>query len=259
MRMIGVIAGFMLAVSDDARAGAWTQPAGAGQVIVTTEYSFAQDAFDSDGKAVAIQPFEKFGLRAYAEYGVTDWATVIAQPELRFKHQGRDDVGGLGRFDLGLRVRLWEGSGSVLSLEGTVSAPGASDELAPLNGGDTDWEVDGRALFGYGFSIGSRAGFADLQAGYRLRFDEPADEFRLDATVGLDLTDKSFAMLQSFNRISVGTARLPFDETLENEIALSTVYRFDERWSLQVGTKVTAYGRNVLRQQGIFIGIWSKF
>ena len=126
--------------STAADAGAWTQPKGDGLAIVTLAYSFAGDAFDEGGQAIAIEPFEKFELRGFVEYGLTDWATLVVQPELRFKGQGDEESEGLGRFDLGLRTRLWSDDYSVISVEGGVSAPGQSDELVPLSGGDTDWE-----------------------------------------------------------------------------------------------------------------------
>lgn len=240
-------------------AGAWTQPKGEGLAIVTLAYSFAGDAFDEDGQAIAVEPFEKFELRGFAEYGLTDWATLVVQPELRFKGQSDEESEGLGRFDLGLRTRLWSDDYSVVSIEGGVSAPGQSDELAPLNGGDTDWELEARALYGRGFDLWSRHGFVDLQVGYRHRFSDPADEVIADLTFGLDVTKKSLAVVQSFNRFSVGSADFPFSDTQEHKVAVSTVYRIDDRWSLQAGSLATVYGRNVLRERGFFVSLWSTF
>jgi len=167
MRTVTLSALIALACCFQAKAGAWTLPEEDGQAIVTLAYSFANDAFDQDGDTIAIEPFTKFELRGYVEYGLTDWATLIVQPELRLKEQGQDDSNGLGRFDLGLRARLWQSDFAVASVEGGVSAPGQSDDLAPLNGGDTDWELEARALYGRGFDIGWRHGFLDAQLGYR--------------------------------------------------------------------------------------------
>jgi len=259
MRIVFLAILLLFGVSSGARAGAWTLPEGDAQVIVTTAYSFANDAFDGDGESVVIEPFEKFEIRGFAEYGLTDWATLVFQPELRLKGQGDDQSNGLGRFDLGLRTRVWQSDYAVASIEGSVSAPGQSDDLAPLNGGDTDWELEARALYGRGFDIGWRHGFFDAQIGYRHRFSDPADEVVLDLTVGLDLTKRSFAVLQSFNRLSVGAADFPFTRTQEHKLAFSSVYRVDDTWSLQAGTQATAYGKNVLREQGFFVALWSKF
>jgi len=257
-KFFGIIAlSFLLAPA--ARAGAWTLPKGEGQAIVTLGYSFASDAFDEGGRPIAIEPFEKFELRGFVEYGLTDWATIVVQPELRLIEQGVEESEGLGRFDLGLRTRLWSDDYAVASIEGSVSAPGQTDELAPLNGGDTDWELELRGLYGRGFDLWSRHGFLDLQLGYRHRFSDPADEVIADLTLGLDVTERSLAVVQSFNRISVGSAQFPFEDTQEHKVSVSTVYRVDDRWSLQIGSQATAYGRNVLRERGVFAAIWSKF
>lgn len=248
----------LLSIQSPALAGAWTLPAGDAQVIVTTAYSFSAAAFDSDGEKVAVEKFEKFELQAFGEYGVTDWATVVVQPQFRSKEQGGTKTTGLGRVDFGLRTRFWHDDYSVASVEGGISAPGQSDELAPLNGGDTDWEMEARLLYGRGFTLGWRHGFFDAQTGYRYRFSDPADEVVVDLTVGLDVTDRSFAMLQSFNRLSVGSAKGVFEETQEHKLAFSSVYRLNDRWSFQAGSQVTAYGRNVLAESGFFVALWSK-
>jgi len=234
-------------------------PQGEGQAIATVAYSFSVDSFDEDGKTVPVEPFEKFELRLFAEYGLTDWATLVVQPEIRFKEQGQEEADGLGRVDLGLRARLWRDDYAVVSVEGTVSAPGESDELPPLNGGDTDWEAEARLLYGRGFELGWRHGFLDAQLGYRHRFSDPADEIVVDLTAGLDLTERSFAMVQSFNRVSVGRARGIFEETQEHKLAFSSVYRLGDRLSLQAGSQITAYGRNVLIERGFFVALWSRF
>ena len=236
-------------------------PEGEGQAIVTLAYSFANDAFDDNGDAVRVDTFTKFELRGYAEYGLTDWATLVFQPQFRLKKQGGDQSDGFGRFDLGLRTRVWKNDYAVASLEGRVSAPGQSRDpsIVPLNGGDTDWELEARALYGRGFRLWSRNGFADAQLGYRHRFSDPADEVLFDLTLGLDVTERTLAILQSFNRLSVGSATLPFSESQDHKIAFSTVYRVSEHWSVQAGTQITVAGRNVLREQGAFLSVWRGF
>jgi hypothetical protein len=259
MRNLLFAAASIFIFNESCLAGAWTLPKGESQIIVTAALTNAADAFDENGDVVAVEEFEKYALRAYAEYGVTDWATIVLQPEIRSKEQGDEESFGVGRFDLGLRTRVWRDDFAVASLEFSASAPGQNDELAPLNGGDTDWEFEARALYGRGFDLGWRHGFADLQIGYKHRVSEPADEVSFDVTLGLDVTERSFAMLQSFNRLSVGSAKAPFARTQENALSFSGVHKITDRWSIQSGISATAYGRNVLRERGVFLALWSKF
>jgi len=259
MRWTSIFFAFSACLSHQAHGGAWTLAEGDGQGLVTLQYSFASDAFDEDGSPTAIEPFEKYELRGYFEYGVTDAVTLVVEPHLRRKTQGDEQADGLGRVAFGGRARLWKNDAAVLSVGASVGAPGQNDELAPLNGGDTEWEVEGRILFGIGFDVFERHGFVDAQLGYRHRLKEPADELIADLTIGFDITERSFVMLQSFNKLSVGNARAPFSETQEHKLAFSTVYRLNDRLSFQAGTLATAYGHNVLREQGVFVSLWRTF
>lgn len=245
-----------------AEAGAWTQPAGQGQVILSAHYSEADQGFGPVGEDTEIADFRKIELRSFVEYGLTDWATVTVQPEWRDKRvgpgQGETDRG-LGRVDAGARVRLYDGERGVFSVQGSVRMPGASDRLAPANGGDTDWEVDARLLYGKGFSVFGLNGFRDMQLGYRVRFGAPADELRLDVTTGLSVTPDIQVLLQSFNSVSIGVADAPFLPTREHKVSASLVYKLDNVWSVQMGGLMVPAGSNALQERGVFMGIWRQF
>jgi len=249
-------------VAQPAHAGAWTQPEGKGVVIVTATHSVADSVFDTSGRSVPGRDFSKTELRAYAEYGLTDRITLVAQPEWRHKKTGEgrgEEVDGLGRIDAGARVRVWQGDGKVFSVQGSLRMPGTSDDLAPANGGDTDWEADGRVLYGRGFAVFGRNAFTDMQLGYRVRFGKPADELRLDLTAGIDLAPKIMALVQSFNSVSVDSAELPFVKTREHKVSASLVYEFRENWSVQVGGLLTLAGGDALEERGAILGLWRDF
>lgn len=251
-----------LAFASCARAGAWTQPAGEGLVILSIHHSTADEGYGADGSGVRIEDFRKTELRGYLEYGLTDWATLTVQPEWRDKRTGNgkgEAVRGLGRVDAGLRVRLYDGPRGVVSVQGAGRMPGASDRLAPANGGDTDWEIDGRVLYGRGTTVFGRSAFTDMQLGYRVRLGDPADELRLDTTAGLNVTPNVLALFQSFNSVSLGTAKPPLLPTREHKIAGSVVYRVDDAWSVQVGALAVVAGSNALAERGVFFALWRKF
>ncbi len=260
--MFFTIVCFASVFTQSALAGAWTQPKGKGLVIANVAHSSADQRFDEAGNKVSVRDFEKTEVRVYAEYGLTDWATLIAQPEWRAKETGSEqgeEVDGLGRVDAGVRVRLWQNDTSVFSVQASGRMPGASDRLAPANGGDTDWEADARLLYGRGFPVFGRHAFTDLQLGYRVRFGDPADELRLDLTTGIDVTPKILALFQSFNSVSIGTAEGQFLPTREHKVSAGVVYRFDDKWSFQLGGLLTVGGSNALAERGVTLGIWRSF
>ena len=250
---------FLAALPSAVQAGAWTQEEGAGQAILTLAYSRADEAYGESGDAEPIRPFQKAETRLYLEYGWTDWATLLAQPELRWKEQGGETSIGLGRVDLGLRTRLWRDDFAVVSVQGSLRIPGQTDELEPLNGGDTGFEADLRGLYGRGFEFRGRHGYVDLQAGYRHRVDEPPGELRLDLTLGWDLAEPWSLYAQSFNAVAVGGAGGRFERTRSHEIALGTLYSWNEEWALQVGAFTVVAGENALREHGLTLGIWRSF
>ena len=257
-----VILPLALLFAQPALAGAWTQQKGKGLVIANVAHSTADTRFDDVGDTASVKDFQKTEIRVYLEYGLTDWATFVAQPEWRHKETGPErgeEVDGLGRVDAGVRIRLWQNDSSVFSVQASGRMPGASDKLAPANGGDTDWEADARLLYGRGFPLWGRHAFTDMQLGYRVRFGDPADELRFDLTTGIDVTPKILALFQSFNSVSIGEAKGPFLPTREHKISAGIVYRFDEDWSFQVGGLVTVGGRNALKERGVVLGIWRSF
>lgn len=248
--------------AESALAGAWTQHKGEGLVIVTLAHSQADQRFDAVGELQDQPEFRKTELRTYLEYGLTDWATLVAQPEWRTKEIGEgpgEQVSGFGRADLGVRVRLWQRESWVGSVQASVRAPGGGDPLAPANGGDTEWELDGRLLLGRGGTVLGRNAFTDMQLGYRHRFGDPADELRLDMTLGVDITPKILAIAQSFNTVSVGVPRGGFLSTREQKLSASIVYRIDEVWSVQAGGIIAPVGSNALNERGGFVSLWRKF
>ena len=242
-----------------ADAGAWTQKQGEGLVIVNLSASSASERFDADGNPIPDRLFEKIEARAYVEYGLRDWLTLTAQPEWRRKRRGNiAETEGLGRVDLGARARLWRQGGHVASAQFSVRAPGGSDELPAIDGADERWEVGARALYGYGFRVWERNGFVDLQMGYRHRFGDPADELRLDATVGFELREGYQLIVQSFNALGLGAGGGFLDDR-EHKAALSGVWRLTARWSVQAGAFTTVAGANALRDTGYFGAIWFSF
>ena len=252
----------VLSMAGQAHAGAWTQEKGSGLVILNLAHSMADSRFVEDGSSRPAKDFSKTEARAYLEYGLTDWATFVAQPEWRHKETGPlrgEEVSGLGRVDAGLRIRVHRTDTSVYSVQGSIRMPGASDRLAPANGGDTEWEADARLLYGRGFPLWGRHAFADLQLGYRFRFGAPADELRLDLTAGIDVTPKILALVQSFNSVSVGDVDAPFSLTREHKVSAGVVYRFDEKWSFQIGGLLTVAGSNALQERGVVLGLWRSF
>lgn len=243
-------------------AGAWTQEKGKGQVIAAGTFTRSTRQFDDGGDAVPIPRYDKFELNALVEYGLSDWLTVMVQPQLMWTGIAPPtdaETSGLGYTDLGARARLWSDKDSVFSAQAFARAPGQHDEDNPAAIGRTDAELDLRALYGRSFTIDGRSGFIDAQLGYRFRFDDPPNEVRADFTFGIRPDPKLLLLAQSFNTFSDGSAEGVFSDGREHKVQLSAVLSLDEVWSVQLGGIATVAGENTLRERGVIAAIWRKF
>jgi hypothetical protein len=250
------------AMPDTAAAGAWLQPAGHWQLIMSGTFTASPSGFDQSGEAVDIADYEKFEFSPYFEYGVTDDITAIAQPQLRSVSIAKPIEAshtGLGYTDLGARLRLWSDDRSVLSAQTLVRIPGVSDENDPAQAGSTDTEMDIRLLYGRAFDLGPWPAFVDTQLGYRWRQGQPADQLRLDVTLGLRPKPDILLLAQSFNTFAAPVSYNFPDEDREHKIELSIVWDVTQHLSLQLGGIATIAGRNTLRERGVVAAAWWRF
>lgn len=244
-----------------ATAGAWTLPQGDGQVIAAATFSRGERYFDDKGKLIPEANYRKFDFPVLVEYGLTDRFTVIASPSFLHVEVGAHPVHsyqGLGYMDLGARLRLWTSGAHVISLQALGRIPGARNPDNPAELGWTQTETDLRALWGYAFDLGPWPAFVDAQIAYRSRGGGPADEIRLDLTLGARPHPRWLILLQSFNTISAGPAAGVFEETRSHKLAVSAAYTIG-RWTLQAGGVTTLSGRNALGEHGLIGGLWYRF
>lgn len=255
-------ASFTIGAPSSVEAGAWTQKEGHGQVILQSSSTRSTHQFDDDGRPVRRPTYRKIETNLLIEYGLTDWLTAMVQPQLRKAEIGAPtnaDSFGAGYTEFGGRVRLRSDDSSVLSMQMLGRLSGLNDETNPAEVGNTDPEFDIRALYGRAFMLREWNAFIDAQLGYRVRVDDPPNEFRFDLTFGVRPTPDLLLIAQSFNTISDGSARGIFDDGREHKLQLSAVWDMDESWSVQLGVAGTIDGENALRERGVLLSIWRKF
>lgn len=249
-------------LSAPASAGAWLQPKGHGQIIVSSAFTDSARGFDAGGDPAAIPDYRKVETNAYVEYGLTDGVTAVLQPQLRSVTIGAPVDAhrfGLGYSDVGARFRIWSDDTSVVSWQGLVRIPGASDDSDPAQTGSTDFQFDARGLYGRSFSLGAWNSFLDAELGYRLRTGDAANEIRADLTVGTRPVPNFLLLAQSFNTFSQGAAHGVFSQVREHKVQVSVVWDVTGKWSLQVGGIATVAGENTLAERGAFAAIWTRF
>ncbi len=245
-----------------ALAGAFTQPQGTGQVLAVTTITKADRSFDDKGGLTDTPDYRKIETPILVEYGVTDWLTAMVTPTHLDVDAGGPNGGqysGAGYTDLGARVRLYATPTTAFSVQALARLPGARDDANPAEAGSTDGEIDLRALYGIGFEMAGRPAFVDLQAAYRIRLEEPPDEWRFDATFGFRPSPGWLVLAQLFNVISNGEGEAPFSATRYHKAQLSLVWDIKPDVSLQFGGVTTYAGENALQENGLVAGLWYRF
>lgn len=259
-----VLVALAAAVSDRARAGAWTQGQGTGQVILQGTMAHSSSEFGPTSQLYDSRPYDKVEVTLVIEYGLTDWLTLIAAPQLLSVSLGAPDPSsytGAGYTDLGGRVRLWQQEGVVVAGQVVARLPGTSNSDSAAAIGYDDPELDLRLLAGFSFTLWSRPAFLDVEIAQRQRFGDPPDELHADITLGVRMAERWQALLQSFNVISEGAGEGPyFDVSYEYyKFQLGAAYDLSAALTLQAAVLSTWLARNAPQENGLVLSALYRF
>lgn len=239
-----------------ARAGAFMQLPGEGQVIATFRQSQSSSKFDARGRSRRSASYSKSEIQAYGEYGLSEWMTLVFAPSvqhIRIQNAQPPSYAGVGDSELAARLRLMAFGPVVLSAQ--AGAVSRGDWLGIGHRGLTGkaaLQADMRLLAGAGFDCGPWACFADVQAAWRSAPVHSVAEWRADLTLGVRPTPALLVLAQSFTSFYSGKAR-------SNKLQTSVVYDLSTRISVQAGGFVSLSGRNAPREHGFFSAIWYRF
>lgn len=245
------------------RAGAYTLPGGEAKVFLSGLATAGDHYYDGAGRLKSRSRFKKWDLQVYGEYGVTGFVTLFASTALeriRIGGTDRSRRSGLGRSEFGARVKIVDADGWIASVQssGVVAGAKNSRELAVV--GETDDQLDVRALVARSFTAFERPVFIDVQAGYRVRSGDPADEFRFDATVGLRAWPRVLLLLQSFNTFGRGRWSGPFPlKQRIHKMQAGVLYDLDAAVSLFAAVFATPDARDALDERGVVLGVGYRF
>ena len=178
-----------LLIPTHAFAGAWTAKKGENYLKGAVNFFETSSRFGEEG---TFENFRNTNFNVYWEHGVRDNLTFFATGSLTNLENQADGVEtsntGVGDIDLGLKYRLINGP-VIVSVQGLFKAPylySTNSEL-PLGNGQEDFE--GKLLFGKSFGD---LGYGGLELGYRVRTDDPVDEFRFLVEYGFDVSDSVY-------------------------------------------------------------------
>lgn len=267
MRRAVLALALLAASSTAAHAGAWTLKKHKWQIISQFEIAHAGRGYDGHASADAPIRFDKRYSKTLAEYGLNDRITLVLAPEYSTAISAWNGGAPVQAIDMGMeagaRLRLSDAFG-IMSVQATLKYAGPFDlshgpiqKYDSIGRGATRTE-EVRLLYGTGFKLFGRDGFADVEAAERFITVPRPNETDIDLTAGLWLGTKTMVMAQSFNVISGGGARPPYTYFREHKLELSLVRCLSDRWSVQIGAFVAPMGQNTVAEQGFMLSLWNR-
>jgi protein XagA len=263
-----LIAGF----SFHAFAGAWTQPQGVFYEKLAFNYYYADHVFDSSKDRIRTPGNGRFkdrNITNYFEIGVTDRVTAITSVTYKWLHNDYD--GGnfssrnFGDFDLGARVKLYDGKAGIVSSQFLVKIPGpyGSTDALPLGNGQYDFEA--RLLYGRSFWP-LIPGYGNIEAGYRWRAGAPSNEFRYLGEFGMDFTKALYGRVKLDGTLSANngsnagswgnpTATNNYDL---GKLDLAMGYKIKPTWGFEGAYVRELYGKNTSSGSTFTVAVWIK-
>lgn len=254
----------LLALPSVAHAGAWTQKQGALQLIATANYYVAHDYYDVQGNKHPQVAFTKEEATLYGEYGLRDDITLGMQTSVARALQLNQSSWDMDDTELFLRKRVWQNSDSVASIAPSVVLPSPFHNNGIPIGSDHP-SAGLRASYGTNFKAFGRGHYADISGAYYYRFSTPHDQLKLDATVGLNITDRWQLIPQAF--ITQSTQKIQNaaftqssgDDYDASKLQLTVQYNISPATALQLGAFDTIAGKNTGAGVGSILGFVGNF
>lgn len=255
-------------------ASAWTSEKGHGQAILTTSWFETNRGYDMSGKLQRFGfngRFRKFDVNPYVEFGVSNRTTVLVNafvPSLRYSNDyGEARSAGLGDVETGVRHRLTSRSArTVVSVQGLIAFPTYSvDRTPPPGNHQIDYEP--RVLVGRGYQLETANLFWGAETAMRFRTGAPADQWRMDGTVGAGVHRRLMLMGQVFGIMGLRNGAKFGPGTNPNvqsdfdmfKVQTSAVFRVSSNLRLQTAYFQTIAGRNTGFSRGVVLSFWHNF
>lgn len=249
-----------------AHAGAWNLPKNEGQFIVTGAFTRGNSIFDDDGNREEAN-FSKTETRMFFEHGLAKRWTLTANSALQMSqfqsNQSAFDFDDFDDTEFGLRYQIKRKQGFALSVQASyIIDGGPADNILDI-GGSRDL-VELRALWGQSYET-KRWGdvFFDAQLAGRLRVNGGGgyDSTRADLTLGYKPSSKWFIFLQNFGTLREAETDLGFTvpEQVQFKSNISFGYNYKPNRAVQIGYSETLFGRNIVKERGLFVSTWLKY
>ena len=265
MRFQQIVSLAVILCATQAYGGAWTQPQGDTQLILSAATYDSHQLYNVKGRLRPQASYHKYELNPYIEYGYRDDLTLGSNISLQ-RTQGSsraDSNWGMGDSEFFIRKRLLESDGFVASVEPLIKLPSfqsSGQDIPKLGASHGDIALG--LSTGYGFSAFQLPHFINLDTQYRYRLGAAKDQIKIAATTGFHVSSAWMIMPQAFVTYRTTTPRHSnFTQSSGDDynlvrFQLSAVYALTDATSLQCGGFTDTDGKNAGRGKGVLLALW---
>jgi len=273
---VAAIAVSAMLCSFNSSAGAWVGEKGTGYVKLGFSTYSADETHNGSPTFV---DFESTSGSIYAEYGLGNkfaiYGSVLNQSyDQDDSATGKTSASGFGDTEIGIRYQ-WQANPFVLSTSFLVKSPFLYDAEDGLGNDQVDYEA--KVLIGKSLN---EYGYFGLEFGYRVRQDDPSDEYRYLIEYGFSITEQLYfrtkldGILSANNSTATPTAIATTAINADNlsnplefdagKLELTTGWTFDKNSALKdYGLELTytreIYGDNILQGNRFELGFTKVF
>ncbi len=259
---------YLLFIPQISHAGAWNLKKNEGQVIVTGAFTRGNSIFNDEGNRDDAD-FSKTETRVFFEHGVTERWTLTAN--VAFQNVNFLDTESAFNFDdfddfddteFGLRYQLKRRQGLAISVQASYIIDGGPPDNILDIGGSRDL-VELRGLWGQSYET-ERYGdvFFDAQIAARLRTDSGEyNSTHADLTLGYKPSSKWFVFWQNFSTLREAETDMGFTvpQQFQFKSNVSVGYEYKTNRIVQFGYSETLFGRNIVKERGVFLSTWVRY
>lgn len=258
-------------------AGAWTQKSKSGFYKLGLRYISATNYYDLEGDKREIPKLTDLLISLYGEYGLNNEITIILNMGILESIKINDlttngtiissggSNSGLADSEIGLRYKLWQGDGSVLSTEFFLGIPvGNTNNALGLYTGDGEFNQNINIL--YGMSFYPIPLYLSVQAGYSNRTGGFSDEIKFATEIGFNLIPNILLALKingvetldNGSKSVFGGSYLHSNNQKYIAFGPELSYSFSNSLGISVGFESAANAANVPSALAYAIGLYFK-
>jgi len=249
--------------SSQANASPWARADDELFVITRADYFKADLGPVNTIDGIVDSRFERLETNTYVEFGLTEKITIGGKALYGTSWLTRgatvETASGFSEGEVFGQYQAFRSHAHAGAVKLAVARPAKF-----LSGSRPELQSDGvdvtiSTLYGRNLLIKPVKIFTSTEIGYRKRFSDSADQIRIDATIGMEPSDKLLFLIDFFSTISLQNET---DGGADFDIVKaqpSLLWRATDRWAFQLGLTEEITGRNISRGRTFFVGLWSRF